>query len=45
MIIVIEKQTFTNIYLIWIYILADDISMTADGVDCYHLVKAENRYK
>lgn len=24
---------------------ADDITMSADGVDCYHLVKAAGRYK
>lgn len=25
--------------------LSDDITMTADGVDTYHLVKAAGRYK
>jgi len=27
------------------FFLADDITMTAEGVDTYHLVKSANRYK
>jgi hypothetical protein len=27
------------------FCFADDITMTADGVDTYHLVKAAGRYK
>jgi hypothetical protein len=26
-------------------IVSDDITMSADGVDCYHLVKGAKRYK
>lgn len=28
-----------------VYLFADDITMTAEGVDTYHLVKSANRYK
>lgn len=24
---------------------ADDISMTAEGIDCYHVLKSANRYR
>lgn len=28
-----------------LFIRLDDITMTADGVDCYQIVKDANRYK
>lgn len=34
-----------NYYIVPPALFPDDITMTADGVDTYHIVKAAKRYK